>query len=95
MSVPIQASALIAFHDRSLSSPNWPSEGAGGDQSTHADVEPWHWVMANHRFNGLLWAEEDLARRTLASDTDIAANRPLPWWRHILRRASLPRHRVQ
>ncbi len=75
MSVPIQASALIAFHDRSLSSPDWPSEGTGGEQSTHAEVEPWHWVMANHRFNGLLWAEEDLARRTLASDTDIAANK--------------------
>jgi hypothetical protein len=75
MSVPIQATALIAFHDRSLTSPDWPSEGTGGGESTHAEVEPWHWVMTNHRFNGLLWAEEDLARRTLASDTDIAANK--------------------
>ena len=75
MSVPIQASILIAFHDRSLTSPNWPGEAVCSEQSSHAEVEPWHGVMATHRFNGLLWAEEDLARRTLASDTDIAANK--------------------
>ncbi len=35
----------------------------------------WQWVEANHRFNALLWAEEDLARRTRVSDAAIAANK--------------------
>jgi hypothetical protein len=32
-------------------------------------------VLVNHRNNSLLWAEEDLARRTTVSDADIAANK--------------------
>jgi hypothetical protein len=35
----------------------------------------WQWVQANHRNNCLLWAEEDLARRTTVADADIAANK--------------------
>jgi len=35
----------------------------------------WHWLQANHRFNSLLWAEEDLARRTTVADAEIAANK--------------------
>lgn len=35
----------------------------------------WHWVQANHRFNSLLWAEEDLARRTTVAAEAIAANK--------------------
>jgi hypothetical protein len=31
----------------------------------------WRWIDSNHRFNSLLWAEEDLARRT----TVVAANK--------------------
>lgn len=38
-------------------------------------AEVWEWVLVNHRFNCSLWAEEDLARRTMASDADIAANK--------------------
>ena len=75
MSVSIQASTLITFHDRCLTAPDWPGEAVGVEHSPQAASEPWHWVEANHRFNGLLWAEEDLARRTLASDTEIAANK--------------------
>jgi len=35
----------------------------------------WHWLQANHRCNSLLWAEEDLARRTTVADAEIAANK--------------------
>lgn len=35
----------------------------------------WQWVAANHRFNSLLWAEEDLARRTTVAAEAIAANK--------------------
>ena len=33
------------------------------------------WITTNHRYNSLLWAEEDLARRTQVSDSEIAANK--------------------
>ena len=75
MSAPIQASLLIAFHDRCLSDPDWPGEGAGERATLQGAPHAWHWITTNHRFNCLLWAEEDLARRTLASDADIAANK--------------------
>ena len=32
-------------------------------------------MQTNHRFNCLLWAEEDLARRTQVVDAEIAANK--------------------
>ena len=35
----------------------------------------WHWLRTNHRFNTLLWREEDLARRTRVADAEIAANK--------------------
>ncbi|MFY7855564.1 MAG: DUF4254 domain-containing protein, partial [Rubrivivax sp.] len=33
------------------------------------------WIQVNHRNNCLLWAEEDLARRTSVADAEIAANK--------------------
>ena len=35
----------------------------------------WQWIGTNHYFNSKLWAEEDLARRTTVSDSEIAANK--------------------
>ncbi len=35
----------------------------------------WRWIAANHHFNSLLWAEEDLARRTTVGAAEIAANK--------------------
>ena len=35
----------------------------------------WHWIRTNHRFNTLLWREEDLARRTRVAEAEIAANK--------------------
>lgn len=72
--------AIVAFHQACLARPDWPGdEGAAPPQAVAADSATdngaWRWVEANHRFNSLLWAEEDLARRTRVSDADIAANK--------------------
>ena len=70
-STPLPAAAEIAhLHESLLGSADWP----------HAEPAPplgdlWTWVQANHRFNSLLWAEEDLARRTTVADAEIAANK--------------------
>ncbi len=67
---PVLAPDVIAMHDRLLSAAGWPQ---------HEPAPPaallWHWVQANHRNNGLLWAEEDLARRQTVADSEIAANK--------------------
>jgi hypothetical protein len=65
-----RAATVLALHDRWLASPGWP-------QTQPPEGEPglWHWVCANHRCNSLLWAEEDLARRTTVADAEIAANK--------------------
>jgi hypothetical protein len=65
-----RAAAVLALQDSLLASPAWPQVQAPQDASGL-----WHWVHANHRFNSLLWAEEDLARRTTVADAEIAANK--------------------
>ena len=71
MSHPLpQAAAVAALHDRLLATPGWPHE-----EPMAADDGLWRWVQTNHRFNSLLWAEEDLARRTAVGAEDIAANK--------------------
>ncbi len=69
-STPILALEVMARHDALLSTAGWPHEepaaGAG---------DLWTWLERNHRCNSLLWAEEDLARRTTVADRDIAANK--------------------
>ncbi|MEY8876905.1 MAG: DUF4254 domain-containing protein [Leptothrix sp. (in: b-proteobacteria)] len=77
MSDPIlTARAVIDLHDTLLGRGDWP----GTDTASALGLDPertplWHWVTTNHRNNSLLWAEEDLARRTRVSDTDIALNK--------------------
>jgi len=61
---------VTALHDRLLAHPGWPRE-----EPPAAGEDAWHWLQANHRFNSLLWAEEDLARRTTVADAEIAANK--------------------
>ncbi len=65
-----QATAVAALHDRLLALPGWPSA-----EPAALDENLWHWAQANHRFNSLLWAEEDLARRTTVGADEIAANK--------------------
>jgi hypothetical protein len=68
--------AVARHHDASLSS-------AGGPPVAMPSTEPdtnrasllWHWIGTNHFYNSKLWAEEDLARRTTVSDSEIALNK--------------------
>jgi len=62
---------VTALHDRLLAHPGWPRE----EPPAPAGDDVWRWLQANHRFNSLLWAEEDLARRTTVADAEIAANK--------------------
>jgi hypothetical protein len=63
-------SAVIAFHDHCFSVTGWPPKDLTTDSNN-----VWGWIQKNHQQNSLLWEEEDLARRTLASDADITANK--------------------
>ena len=76
--------SVVGFHRSCLAEPGWPHpvverrvEGTveGSVEGSVEASDPWHWVRANHRFNSLLWAQEDLARRTQVSDSEIAANK--------------------
>jgi hypothetical protein len=66
------AAAVTRFHDRQLLARDWPvlahSPGGSG---------VWTWIGANHRYNGLLWREEDRARRLDVPPEDIAAGKRL------------------
>ena len=66
----LHAADLIQMHDLLLAATGWARE-----QPPAPPGELWHWVQANHRFNSLLWAEEDLARRQAVPDAEIAANK--------------------
>ena len=70
---PLLASQVMNLHDQLLLSPGWPQ--AEPTVPVAPDAELWRWVQANHRNNSLLWAEEDLARRTTVADAEIAANK--------------------
>jgi antitoxin component HigA of HigAB toxin-antitoxin module len=61
---------IVRFHDQRVTDRAWPKSGA----ACHADGV-WQWIEANHRYNNLLWDEEDLARRTDVPDGAIAANK--------------------
>lgn len=61
---------ISAFHERCLNTPDWsklsPPRFTDGI---------WKFIELNHRFNNLLWDEEDLARRKNVPDSEIAANK--------------------
>lgn len=61
---------IDALHERTLTTPGWPLQT--GYQATDALLAH---VLDNHRFNSLLWMEEDQARRTDVPDAAIAANK--------------------
>ncbi len=67
---PVLASDVAALHDRLLAAPDWPQADA-----PMAPAALWQSVQNNHRYNSLLWAEEDLARRQTVADAEIAANK--------------------
>jgi uncharacterized protein DUF4254 len=63
----LDARAIVDFHDQRIADgfDDWPAD---------AD-EPWASIATNHRCNGLLWDEEDQARRIDVPDAAIAANK--------------------
>ena len=68
----LDALSIAQFHDAKLIDSAWPNaappsllDGA------------WRWIDANHRFNGLLWNEEDRARRTDVDPSEVAASKRL------------------
>ena len=64
------AQSISEFHDQRLQDSAWPKK-----VNKPHNNGAWQWVEINHRFNCLLWAEEDLARRVDVADTEIAANK--------------------
>jgi hypothetical protein len=68
MQSEIDAPSVAWFHDRQLRERDWP-------MLSHAQVPTslWKSIDANHRYNGLLWGEEDRARRLDVPPEDIAA----------------------
>jgi hypothetical protein len=64
------ASELTAFHDSRHAIAGWAKSGA-----VEHRLGVWQAVEDNHRFNCLLWDEEDLARRRNVPDAAIAANK--------------------
>jgi hypothetical protein len=61
------AAAIVAFQDEQVA--------RGARHEANVSGEPWASIAANHRFNHLLWDEEDQARRTDVPDAAIAANK--------------------
>ena len=68
--VRLKSQEIAALHDALLTAPDWP-----GAEPPALPGATWTWVQTNHRFNSLLWREEDLARRTTVADAEIAANK--------------------
>jgi hypothetical protein len=70
----LDAMSIVRFHDRELNQPGWPRPpGAGALPGAGA----WFAIDANHRYNCLLWQEEDKARRTDVPAAEIAASKRL------------------
>lgn len=61
----LRSTAVCALHDAALAK-QAPSSGRG---------PAWEAIADNHRFNCLLWDEEDLARRRSVPDAEIARNK--------------------
>jgi hypothetical protein len=66
----LRAADLTAFHDQRHATAGW-AQGAARD----FPVGYWSAIEDNHRFNCLLWDEEDLARRRNVADAEIAKNK--------------------
>ena len=65
----LDSATIIALHDARV------AQGGTMPVDEPFPDEPWRSIAANHRFNHLLWDEEDQARRTDVPDAAIAANK--------------------
>lgn len=68
----LDALSITHFHDGKLAEPDWPLSRQDDSSSG-----VWHWIARNHRYNALLWNEEDKARRTDVEPMEIAAGKRL------------------
>jgi uncharacterized protein DUF4254 len=66
----LDASLLANFHDSRHAVAGWAKSGAAEHRAGL-----WQAIEDNHRYNCLLWDEEDLARRRNVGDAEIAANK--------------------
>jgi len=66
----ITAAAISAFHDECLATPRWAES-----ESTRFEDGVWKLIELNHRFNTLLWEQEDQARRRDVADRFVAENK--------------------
>lgn len=67
---------ISLFHDTTLNVAGSPPVAPPTPASdTDRAALLWQWIGTNHFYNSSLWAEEDLARRTTVSDTEIALNK--------------------
>ena len=62
--------SVLEFHDACHADPCWATE-----EAVRHFTGFWQVVELNHRFNCLLWDEEDLARRKQVGDGEIATNK--------------------
>ncbi len=66
----IASADIIAFHDACVADRCWAKHGAA-----RFAEGLWSFLELNHRYNNLLWDEEDLARRQDVADSEIAVNK--------------------
>lgn len=64
--VPLSSREVVALHDAAR---------AGGTAPAVPPSPLWEAIADNDRYNALLWAEEDLARRRNVPDSEIAKNK--------------------
>jgi hypothetical protein len=72
----IDAASVVWLHDRQLREREWPVL-SHVPSSLPSQSELWQKIDANHRYNGLLWREEDRARRVDVPPAEIAASKRL------------------
>lgn len=66
----VTAQDISEFHSHCLTTSNW-----GKILPARFESGVWRYIELNHRYNSLLWDEEDLARRKDVPDSEIAANK--------------------
>lgn len=78
MAKELSALSITQLHDRMLSDPDSACGSTPAPaQSVEAGNDAWHWIETNHKYNTLLWNEEDKARRTDVEPAEIAASKRL------------------
>ncbi|MDH3513617.1 MAG: DUF4254 domain-containing protein [Gammaproteobacteria bacterium] len=70
MFTDLEAQRITDFHDGCTARQAWAEE-----MPPRHHVGAWKYIELNHRYNSLLWEQEDQARRRDVPDSEIAANK--------------------